>query len=241
MSAIKARGISKSFGNRCVLKAIDLEVEEGDLFAIIGPSGAGKTTLLRILCSLQPPDSGTVTILGKQMSYREAEDLPLRRRMSFISQKPIAFRETVRENVAYPLRVRGIENGNEMVYHALQHVGLLDLADNLGVTLSGGELQRMAFARATVYNPEVLILDEFTAHLDPYNIKMLEDAVVSYRKEKGATVLTVTHNLFQAKRIASTTAFMLDGVIVEQNETARIFNSPADERTGSFVRGEMIF
>ncbi|MDO9537768.1 MAG: phosphate ABC transporter ATP-binding protein [Thermoplasmata archaeon] len=241
MNAIQAKGISKSYRERKVLKEIDLEVEEGDIFAIIGPSGAGKTTLLRILCSLQPPDSGTVAILGRQISFKATEDLQLRRRMSFISQKPIAFRNSVRENVAYSLKVRGVEDRKEMVDNALQHVGLLDLADNLGMTLSGGELQRMAFARATVYNPEVLILDEFTAHLDPYNIKMLEDALISYQKENGATILTVTHNMFQAKRIARTTAVMLDGQIVEQNDTATIFNNPTDERTGQFVKGEMIF
>ena len=241
MSAIKAEGISKSYGKREVLKGIDLEVRENDLFAIIGPSGAGKTTLLRIICSLQTPDSGSVAILGEPLSYGKGSDLAMRRRMSFISQKPIAFRETVRENVAYPLRVRGIEGGGEMVERALGQVRLLDVANNLGTTLSGGELQRMAFARATVYEPEVLILDEFTAHLDPCNIKVLEDALVSYQRERGATVLMVTHNLFQARRIAKTTGFLLDGEIVEIGETFKIFSNQSDERTGAFVRGEMVY
>ncbi|MBI5001644.1 MAG: ATP-binding cassette domain-containing protein [Euryarchaeota archaeon] len=241
MSAIKAEGVSKSFGKRVVLEDINLEVGGGDLFAIIGPSGAGKTTLLRILCGLQPPDSGSVAVLGERLSYGKGANLTLRRRMSFIAQKPIAFRETVRENVAYPLSARGIEGGKEVVDRALEQVRLLGLAGNPGATLSGGEMQRMAFARATVYGPEVLILDEFTAHLDPQNIKLLEDALVSYQKEKGATIVLVTHNLFQAKRLAKTTAFMLDGAVVERGETSRIFNSPTDERTGAYVRGEMVY
>ena len=99
----------------------------------------------------------------------------------------------------------------------------------------------MAFARATVFNPEILLLDEFTSHLDPYNIKVLESAVFSYMKERDATVIMVTHNLFQAKRISVSTAFLLDGKVIEKGETKRVFNDPMDDRTRAFVEGEMVF
>lgn len=238
--AVDVGGLTKRFGKREVLKGLDIKVPDGDFFAVIGPSGVGKTTLLRILSGLLEPDAGTVSVLGRRMGAGPKCPLDLRRRMAYIPQKPMAFRETVRGNVAYPLVVRGEQDGREKADSALRSVGLLDLADAQGGTLSGGELQRMAFARATVYRPELLLLDEFTAHLDPYNIKMLEEAVTAYHRERGATVVLVTHNMFQAKRIATTTAFMLDGIIVESGETGRIFNDPSDPKTAAFVRGDMV-
>lgn len=223
-----------------------MKVEQGELLAIIGPSGIGKTTILRMMNGLLSPDKGSVTVLGSRMTFENNEDLEVRRRMAMISQKPVSFRTSVWENIAYPLRIRGenVEGDEDMdakIERALEGVGLQDMAQNPGTSLSGGELQRMAFARATVYKPDILLLDEFTAHLDPYNINVLEDAVLSYRKERDATVVMVTHNLFQAKRISSSSAFLLDGNVVEKNSTDRIFNEPTDERTGAFVRGEMVF
>ena len=218
-----------------------MNVEPGELLAIIGPSGVGKTTILRMINGLLSPDSGLVSVLGSPLKYHNNEDLGVRRRMAMIAQKPIAFRSTVWENIAYPLMIRGEGGVEERIEHALKSVGLQTVTEQPATALSGGELQRMAFARATVYNPDILLLDEFTAHLDPYNIKVLEDAVLSYQKERNATIVMVTHNLFQAKRISSSSAFLLDGNIVEKNVTQKIFNDPEDTRTGAFVRGEMVF
>ena len=129
----------------------------------------------------------------------------------------------------------------DRVARALEHVRLEGKEERMATTLSGGELQRLAFARATVYDPKLLLLDEFTAHLDPYNIKVLEGAVKWYREELGGTVIMVTHNIFQAKRISSSAAFLLDGRIVEKGETGKVFESPSDDRTQRFVNGEMVF
>jgi tungstate transport system ATP-binding protein len=233
--------VSKSFRGREVLKGLDLTVNRGELLAIIGPSGSGKTTILRMVDGLLSPSKGTISIMGSRFTYENDHDLEMRRRKVMNSQKPIPIRDSVWENIAYPLRIRGIENVEEMVEASLESVGLKDVAQNRGNTLSGGELQRMAFARATVFEPDILLLDEFTAHLDPYNIKVLESAVLSYRKRKNATIVMVTHNLFQARRISSSTAFLYDGGIVEKDATDKIFAEPTDERTAAFVRGEMVF
>jgi tungstate transport system ATP-binding protein len=241
LTVIALRGITKAYGGRSVLTDVDLDVDETDMLAIIGPSGAGKTTLLRIINGLEMPDTGTLDLLGSSVPFDRGNDLATRRKMAFIMQKPAPFRDTVRENVAYGLRIRGMSEVDELVDAALAAIGLSDLSDRMATELSGGEMQRMAFARATIFEPAILLLDEFTANLDPQNVKMLERAVQTYQREKGATVVIVTHNLFQAKRLSKKAAFLLDGRIVEVGATDRIFGEPEDRRTREFVSGEMVF
>ena len=241
MSAIMASGISKSFGDDLVLDNLDFQAEAGRLTAIMGPSGVGKTTLLRILGGLEQPDSGSVSILGRELEYGAKGSLEQRRRMALVTQKPVAFRDTVLSNVAYPLMMRGADDAEELALEALEQVNLREHARKPARKLSGGEMQRMAFARATVFQPDILMLDEFTSHLDPYNIRLLEDAMLHYMRERNAAIIMVTHNLFQARRISTEAALLLDGRIVETGPTERIFTEPADSRTGAFVRGDMVF
>ncbi|UCC93483.1 MAG: phosphate ABC transporter ATP-binding protein [Thermoplasmata archaeon] len=241
MTAIQLSGIEKSYDDKRVLCDVSLEVEEGGIMAIIGPSGVGKTTLLRIANGLERPDVGTVSVMGTPLTFSNGGDIDVRRRMAFILQKPVAFRDTVRANVAYGLHVRGKVDVEGKVDDALKAVGLASVADQHATTLSGGEMQRMAFARATVFEPTVLLLDEFTANLDPHNVGVLERAIQDYHEERGATVVIVTHNLFQAKRVATDTAFMLGGRMIETGPTEHMFEDPADPRTRAFVNGEMVF
>ena len=124
---------------------------------------------------------------------------------------------------------------------ALERVGLADFAEVSVRTLSGGEGQRVALARAMVIEPEVLLLDEPTANLDPYNAALIERIVGDYNRERGTTIVLVTHNVFQARRLAHRAALLLEGRIVEVGETHRFFESPQDPRTSAFVRGEMIY
>jgi tungstate transport system ATP-binding protein len=241
VNAIELKGINKAYGDKVVLSAVDMTVAEGDVMAVIGPSGVGKTTLLRLANGLERPDEGSVVVLGVPLTFDNGSDLASRRRMAYILQKPVAFRDTVAENVAYGLRVRGVEDVEERVDNALEAVGLADMAGRTATRLSGGEMQRMAFARATVFEPSVLLLDEFTANLDPHNVGLLEKAVLDYQRERGATVVIVTHNLFQARRVARIAAFLLGGSLVETGPTERLFEDPEDERTRAFVSGEMVF
>jgi tungstate transport system ATP-binding protein len=241
MTAIDLSGVSKAYDGNPVLAGVDLTVEEDEILAIVGPSGVGKTTLLRLASGLERPDTGTVAILGTPLTYDNGRDLVVKRYMAFILQKPVAFKETVSENVAYGLRVRGLDDTEDLVAHALDAVGLAEMSDRMATRLSGGEMQRMAFARATVFEPSILLLDEFTANLDPQNVGLLERAVVEYQQEKNATVVIVTHNLFQARRISTRTTLLLGGDLVETGPTERIFEEPEDERTQAFVSGEMVF
>jgi len=240
-TTIRAEEICKSFSDEKILDNLSISIDEGEILAIIGPSGVGKTTLLKILNGLMIPDRGEVWLMDKRLEFKKNSDLEARRKMALLSQKPYPLNKTVSDNVAYPLRLRDEDDIEGRVEEALEHVNLLEFSDRMARTLSSGELQRMAFARATVFEPDVLLLDEFTAHLDPYNISVLEDAVKWYVDEKNSTAVMVTHNLFQAERISSSTAFLFDGKIIERNKTKNIFEDPDDERTQAFVNGEMIF
>ena len=239
-SAVEVNGVAKSFGDKRVLDSVDLRAEPGHITAIFGPSGSGKTTLLRLINGLEVPDAGEITVLGRRLAHSESEDLDIRRDMVLVTQRPVALRASVFDNVAYPLRVRGLEDPEASVLDALKRVGLEDFADVRAGTLSGGEMQRMCFARATVHLPRLLLLDEFTSHLDPANIRMLEGALREY-VAGGGTAIIVTHNLFQARRLADAAAFLLDGRIVESGPAASMFEEPEDERTRRFIRGDMIF
>ena len=234
-------GIRKAFEGREVLRGVNLRVEAGEVFAIVGPSGVGKTTLLRCLSFLLRPDGGVVRFGGREAPQDPGAALDLRRRIGFVAQNPLLFRGSVSYNVSFGLCVRGVEGAvlEERTREALEAVGLRNLANANGAKLSAGEAQRVAFARAIVVRPEVLLLDEFTANLDPANVAQLEAAVAGYHRQTGATVLIVTHNLFQAKRVAQRAGFLFAGRIVEVDDVGRFFTDPKDERTRAFVRGEM--
>jgi tungstate transport system ATP-binding protein len=148
---------------------------------------------------------------------------------------------SVWDNIAYGLRLRGQREVHKQVEAALDEVGLTQLSSQRARTLSGGEAQRVALARAIVLNPDVLLLDEPTANLDPYNVRLIEDIVRRINEQHKTTLVLVTHNVFQAKRLASRVAFMLEGKVIEVACAEQFFNAPADERTGAFVRGEMVY
>ncbi len=240
-AAISMEGVAKVYEGRRVVDGVDLEVARGEVLAIMGPSGGGKTTLLRMMNGLTSPDEGRVHVGGVTLRYEDDRDLQVRRDMAYILQKPVSFASSVRDNVAYALRVRGVQESGERVERSLEMVGLSDLAGQMATKLSGGEMQRMAFARATVFEPSILLLDEFTANLDPRNVAMLEQAALRFHEEGGATLVVVTHNLFQARRISDRAALMMDGALVEVGPTEEVFERPRDERTRAFVSGEMVF
>ena len=235
--AVQVTGVHKSFGDRRVLQGVDFVINPQAVFALVGPSGTGKTPLLRIVAGLDRADEGVVRIGGVDV----ASDGGPRRDVGLVMQRPAVFHRTVFENVAYGLRLLGEDEGEieGKVSAALAQVGLADSAGAKAWTVSAGEAQRVCFARAAVLRPNLLLLDEFTANLDPANVGLLERAVKAYHEETGATVLIVTHNLFQAKRVAHRAGLLLSGRIVEAADVDTFFTSPGDERTRAFVRGEM--
>ena len=236
----KIHNLTQSYNGRVVLHVDHLEIYEGEILGLVGPSGAGKSTLLRHLNFLEEPVEGYLT-------YREARfngvqpPLALRRTVTTVFQKPVLLNRTVAANVAYGLKLRGQNGRQHRVINALERVGLADLADVSARTLSGGEAQRVALARALVIRPDVLLLDEPTANLDPYNIKLIEQIVTEVNRESNTTVVLVTHNIFQARRLAHRTGLLLDGRIVEIAATETFFDTPTDSRTAAFVRGDMVY
>jgi len=236
---ILIENLYKAFGGKEVLKNINLQILRGEIFALIGPSGAGKTTLLRIMDFFERPEKGNLKFNGMETSGIGN----IRRRMSLLFQTPAIFNRSVFENVAYGLKVRGVDKKiiEEKVREALGIVGLSGLENQKAPTLSGGEAQRMAFARAIVYDPEILLLDEPTANLDPANVMKIEDIIKWLREEKNTTILLATHNIPQVRRLADRVGILINGELIEVNTKDAIFKDPKDKRSEAFLKGEMIY
>lgn len=240
--------VTKHYGTRPVLAIDKLQVHRGEILALVGPSGAGKSTLLRLLNFLEAPTTGLLTFQGMTLKAMQEAPLTVRRQVTMVFQRPVLLRRSVAANVAYGLRLRNQfwsrTNRSTVDYAvdaALGEVGLLDMATQPARTLSGGEAQRVALARALVLHPVALLLDEPTANLDPYNVGLIEQIITRRNREHGTTIVLVTHNIFQAKRLAQRVALLLDGRIVEVADTAQFFEAPQDARTAAFVRGEMVY
>jgi tungstate transport system ATP-binding protein len=240
-SLYRLLNVSKDYGERRVLEAVTLEIQTGEVLAIIGPSGAGKSTLLRLLNFLEPPSAGEIHFQRQVFSTNQDVPIGIRRKVTTVFQKPLLLDSSVWSNVHYGLWLRGQRDARGQVYTALEKVGLSAMAHQTARTLSGGEAQRVALARALIIQPEVLLLDEPTANLDPYNVNLIEDIIRATTAEQKLTTVIVTHNIFQAKRVADRVALILDGKIIEIANVERFFESPTDPRTAAFTRGDMVY
>jgi tungstate transport system ATP-binding protein len=235
------RNVTKRYDARTVLDIAKLDIRRGEILAVVGPSGVGKSTLLRLLNFLEQPSSGTIRFRDAVFNGAQEAPLNVRRRVTTVFQQPVLLQRSVEANVGYGLRLRGKRDEGGQIQEALKEVGLSGLAKQPARTLSGGEAQRVALARAMILRPDALLLDEPTANLDPYNVGLIEQIVTRLNREHGTTIVLVTHNVFQAKRISQRAAFLLDGKIVELSDTETFFESPSDPRTGAFVRGDMVY
>ncbi len=238
MNLYEIERLQHTYQGRAVLDIATLAVSEGQVLALVGPSGAGKSTLLRLLNFLEPPTSGLLRFGGEVV--RHPAPLALRRQVTTVFQRPVLQRSSVADNVALGLRLRGLAVDGQ-VDAMLSQVGLTPLAHKPARLLSGGEMQRVALARALVIRPRVLLLDEPTANLDPYNVGLIEEIVREANREAGLTVVLVTHNVFQARRLAHCTGLLLGGRLVELTATPQFFETPSDPRTAAFVRGDMVY
>jgi tungstate transport system ATP-binding protein len=235
----RVENLKKQYGQRTVVDIERLGVRAGEMLAIVGPSGAGKSTLLRLLNFLEAPTAGLLIYRGHSSS-NGGFSLALRREVTTVFQHSVLLNGDVYSNVAYGLRLRRWQV-NGRATEMLARVGLVEMLSASARKLSGGEIQRVALARALVIEPTVLLLDEPTANLDPYNVGLIENIVRQHNRERGTTVIMVTHNVFQAKRLASRVGLMLGGRLVEVADTRDFFEAPADSRTAAFVRGDMVF
>jgi tungstate transport system ATP-binding protein len=233
--------VTKVYNGRRVLDVEALEIAEGQIFGLVGPSGSGKSTLLRLLNFLEAPTTGVIRFGDYTTEGHGMAPMHIRRSVTTVFQRPVLLNTTVFGNVAYGLRLRRSDHVAERVHAVLEQVGLSHMAATPARRLSGGEMQRVALARAIVVTPQALLLDEPTANLDPYNVGLIERIVTDLNRERGTTVVLVTHNVFQAKRLAHQAGLLLDGRLIEVGPSRQFFAEPSDPRTGAFVRGEMIY
>ncbi|MFV1857771.1 MAG: phosphate ABC transporter ATP-binding protein [Anaerolineales bacterium] len=230
--------VSKEYNSRKVLDIDHLTIERGEVLAIVGPNGAGKSTLLRLLNFLEPPSSGSIYFDRRLVPARVP--LALRRRVTTVFQRPQLLTRSVVANVAFGMQLRD-RDARGLAAAALERVGLGAMAHAPARKLSGGEMQRVALARAFVLQPDALLLDEPTANLDPHNVSLIERVIAEQNVAHGTTIVLVTHNIFQARRMAHRCGLLLEGKLVEVTNVETFFSSPQDARTSAFVGGKMVY
>jgi phosphate transport system ATP-binding protein len=244
---IRVSDLSLYYGNKRALNAINLSIPEKRVTAFIGPSGCGKSTLLRCFNRMNDLYSnvrieGAIALHGKNIYDKDVNVADLRRRVGMVFQKPNPFPKTIYENVAYGLRLQGINKRrvlDRMAEKSLKAAALWDevkdrLDDN-AMGLSGGQQQRLVIARAIAIEPEVLLLDEPASALDPISTLKIEELIYELRFEY--TILIVTHNMQQAARVSDYTAFMYVGDLVEFGDTNTIFTNPKQKQTEDYITG----
>lgn len=245
-SIITAENLNLWYGNNHALKNITIKLPRNRITALIGPSGCGKSTFLRCLnrmndlvdgCRIE----GNITLENEDI-YGDMDVTKLRRRVGMVFQKPNPFPMSIYDNVAYGPRIHGIRSKaklDEIVEKSLKGAAIWDeCKDRLkrsALGMSGGQQQRLCIARAIAVEPEVLLMDEPTSALDPISTSKIEELAMELREKY--TIVTVTHNMQQAARIADKTAFFLLGEAVEYGDTKAVFESPNDERTANYIGG----
>lgn len=248
MPKIAIKDVSLSFGSKQILKNVSLEVEANTIVALIGPSGCGKSTLLRCVNRMHDMDdnahiTGVIELDGENISGKNVNVNMLRQRIGMVFQKPNPFPKSIRDNIAFGMKINGMyhkDNWDIKVKESLSGAFLWeevkDKLDNSALDLSGGQQQRLCIARSLAVEPEVILMDEPTSALDPLATKKVEDLVLELKK--NYTVLIVTHNMQQARRIADKIAMMYLGDLIEFTDTKNFFENPQHELAKKYVSGD---
>ena len=215
-----------------VLADIDLVLEAGGRTVLLGPNGAGKSTLLRVLHGLISPSAGSINW---------GRDSARPRGQAMVFQRPVMLRRSAYENIRYALDLAGVrgDEADDRIAEALDEVGMLALSARPARVLSGGEQQKLAFARVWALRPEVLFLDEPTASLDPAAARSVEKIIADIH-ERGTTIVMTTHNLVQAKRLADDILFLHEGRVTERTPAQEFFATPRSLEAVAFLEGERI-
>ena len=239
---LEAKDVRKNFGSTEVLKGIDLQVEKGDVVAILGPSGSGKTTFLRCLNFLERADAGQLTFDGQTVDLHAAgkkEIAALRRKTAFVFQNYNLFQnKTVLDNVTLGLTLAKKmkkQEAREIAVKSLERVGMAQWLDRYPSQLSGGQQQRVAIARGLASSPEIIYFDEPTSALDPELIGEVL-AVMRQLAEDGMTMLVVTHEMDFARNVSGKVLFMEHGLVVESGPSKEFFAHPKEERSKVFIQ-----
>ena len=242
MAMLQIKNLRKRFDGPEVLKGVSLDVEKGDVVAILGPSGSGKTTLLRCINFLETADEGELIFDGEvcpRHGGRRKDIGALRKKTAFVFQNYNLFRnQTALQNVTEGLiigRKMPKDQANALGMRMLQKVGMADRADSYPNQLSGGQQQRVAIARALATDPEIILFDEPTSALDP-ELTGEVLAVMRALAREGMTMLVVTHEMNFAKNVSSKVVFMEGGVVVEESDPTAFFQNPKQERARAFLK-----
>lgn len=242
---LKIQDFNAYYDDFHAIKNINMEIEKNKVTAFIGPSGCGKSTLLKSINRMNDLVPG---FKARGKMQLETEDIykmdvyELRKRVGMVFQKPNPFPISIYDNIAYGPRTHGIKKKavlDEIVETSLKQAAIWDeVKDNLhknGLSVSGGQQQRLCIARALAVNPEVILLDEPTSALDPISTSKIEDLLFELKKEY--TIVIVTHNMQQATRVSDATGFFLLGDLIEFGDTGKIFSIPQDKRTEDYITG----
>ncbi len=244
---IEVKDLSLFYGANKALKNISMNISEKLVTAFIGPSGCGKSTFLRCLNRMNDlidnvRIEGTIKIAGQDINSAEVDVIELRKRVGMVFQKSNPFPKSIYDNVAYGLRLQGINSKSELdgiVEKSLQQAAIWDeVKDRLhtsGLGLSGGQQQRLCIARAIAIQPEIILMDEPASALDPIATAKIENLILELKKDY--TIVIVTHNMQQAARVSDHTAFFYIGELIETGPTTKIFTSPTQKRTEDYVTG----
>lgn len=246
-TAFKISKLSAYYGFKEALKEVRLEIPARSVTAIIGPSGCGKSTFIRCLNRMNDlvlsfRIEGEILYNGTNIYSKDIDVIDLRRRIGMVFQKPNPFPKSIYENVAYGLRIQGINKRgtlDSVVEESLKKAALWDeVKDRLNANaleLSGGQQQRLCIARAIAVEPEVILFDEPCSALDPIATAKIEYLLTKLKKDY--TVVIVTHNMQQAARVSEYTAFLYLGELIEYDETSKIFTNPREKRTEDYITG----
>lgn len=244
MEIIKVNGLNVSYDNKLILRNLSVNFAKNKITAIIGPSGCGKSTFLMALNLMLEEQGGKYTgeIIFKDKNIKEYKKDSIRKMIGMVFQKPTPFPLSIYKNMVYAPIYYGIRDKKELqniIEYNLKRVGLFEEINNelnmSAMKLSGGQQQRLSIARALTVNPEVLLLDEPCSALDIKNTAIIEEMLLKLSKEY--TIIIVTHNLSQARRISDYTAFILNGELVEYGDTKEVFSNPKDSRTREYLEG----
>jgi phosphate transport system ATP-binding protein len=246
---MQSQGLTLRFGTKTILSNIDMDFARGTITALIGPTGSGKSTFLRTLNRMNDKVvgfkfEGTVSLDGKSIWSEHHDLLTLRRRVGMLFQRPNPFPMSIRDNVVAGVKAHRIAKGKQLDVVAeerLRQVGLWEaVKDRLGDSpyrLSGGQQQLLCLARSLAVGPEVLLLDEPTSALDPISTELVEGLLRNLAP--ALTLIVVTHNLGQARRVSHNTMFFYEGELVEHGPTEDLFERPVDQKTSRYVTGRM--
>jgi tungstate transport system ATP-binding protein len=234
-SAVTFRHLLIKTKDRNLLELEEMNIPVGSRQVIFGPSGAGKSTLLKCIATLQPFSSGEVMLFDKKLDKKNLHSL--RNRMVYVAQHEVLFNGDVGYNVGLGLSFRKIkkEERQTQIRQVLKLVGLEGYEKRNVESLSGGEIQRVALARALVLKPELLLLDEPTANLDPFNVQLMERAILHYCENHGATLILATHNMNQAKRMGQQGIFIVKGKPTETGTIPALIDNPSSHELREFL------